>query len=305
MYKIWLTILLLVSLPTLSLSAKDKCLMYKLGEEKFTYVDKEKIQYFTKGEGEETIVLLHGLGGNAYDWRNIVDRLASQGFRVIFWNMRGVGGTDKPKNKEDYSLKKIADQFYGFMKSINIRRAVIVGSSYGGAIAMIFAKEHPQMAKKLVLIDSLCYEQEIPFYISVLNFPIIPKIGFFVLPKYYLARHGVRLMVYNKKVISRKDIKIYAQYIKLPGAIDALIWTTKHMVKIDAKELRKEVIKKIITPTLIIWGDKDEIIPRDFAYRLHADIERSSLIMIPECGHNPQVEKPKAVSKAILKFIRK
>lgn len=298
-------ILLLISLFSLNLLAEDKNLICKLGEEKFTYVDEEKIQYFVKGKGEETIVLLHGLGGNAYDWRNIIDKLTSSGYRVISWNMRGVGGTDKPKDQKAYSLQRIAKLFHGFMQSINLSKAVIVGNSYGGAIAMTFAKEHPQMTKKLVLLDSLCYEQEKPFYISCLTFPLIPKIAFFILPKYYLARYGIRLMVHNKKIITKDDVEIYAKYIKLPRAIDALIWTTKEMVKINSKEFKEEIIKKVDVPTLIIWGSEDNIIPKDLAYRLNADIFSSTFLMIPECGHVPQIEKPEIVSKTILKFIKK
>ncbi|MBU1153176.1 alpha/beta hydrolase [bacterium] len=298
-----------VALLTFFLLIRDSLLakeIFKLGEEKFAYVGKERIQYFVEGTGKETIVLLHGLGGNDYDWRHLVNKLASQGYRVIFWNMRGVGQSDKPEKEEDYSIYKIADLFHGFMKSINLDKATIVGNSYGGGLAMIFAKEHSQMVEKLILINSLCYNQKPPFYLRFAAFSVIPKIAFAILPKYFLVKYTVRQMVYNKKLITDEDIKIYAQYIKIPKATDALIWTARQILKLktDDQFFKEKIIKKIRVPTLIIWGDQDSIIPPSFAYQLNEDIKGSKLLMIENCGHVSQIEKPGEVSKAILEFIK-
>jgi len=109
-----------------------------------------EINYDVEGEGEP-LVLIHGLSGSTRHWFFQIPEF-SKHFRVIAYDVRGHGQTDKPK--QEYSIKLFADDLRGLMDKLGVDKAHIIGLSMGGYIAQQFALDYPDKVKSLVLADT-------------------------------------------------------------------------------------------------------------------------------------------------------
>ena len=110
------------------------------------------------GEGPP-LLLLHGLGGSLYDWRHLLQPLSKK-HRVIAPDLLGAGESEIPES-EDYSLPAQARRLRGLLDHLGVGRADLIGSSYGGGIALRFAQDWPERTGRLVLINSICYPEHI------------------------------------------------------------------------------------------------------------------------------------------------
>lgn len=265
----------------------------------FTSINGTKIHYISRGQGKP-LILIHGFGASTFTWRKNINSLASKGFKVWALDQKGFGLSDKPVSSE-YSLKAQAKLIKKFMDEKKIEKAVLVGSSMGGAVLINFATLYPQRAKKLILIDSAGYQKGPPPWIA--SAPLKPFLKMFVrataLNKTIFTL-SARRAYYNDKIITPELIDGYYLPLKIPGAEEALY----EMASQNDLPLVKNRIKKVKVPTLIIWGKEDRIIPVKNAYWFHRDIQGSKLTIIEKCGHSPQEEKPAQVNQLIVEFAK-
>src|SRR5258708_37566753 len=119
----------------------------------FVMVDGARMHYQEFGdESKPPIILIHGYTASVYVWKTTAPTLAEAGFHVIAVDLLGFGYSEKP-SWFDYSIQSQARQVSRFMNRLGIGRAVIVGSSYGGAVASMIALDYPERVEKLVLVD--------------------------------------------------------------------------------------------------------------------------------------------------------
>lgn len=271
--------------------------IYQEGE--FDFINESKVYYTTQGQGKP-LILIHGFGASTFTWRRNIDYLASKGFKIWALDQKGFGLSDKPASSE-YSLKAQARLIKEFMDKKHVKKAVLVGSSMGGAVLINFATLYPQRAEKIILIDSAGYQKGPPRWIA--SAPLKPFLKMFVrataLNKTIFTLTA-RRAYYNNKIITPELIDGYYLPLRTPGAEDVLY----EMVSQNDLPLVRNKIKKVKAPTLIIWGKEDKIIPVKNAYWFHRDIKRSRLVIIEKCGHSPQEEKPAQVNRLITEFAR-
>src|SRR3954453_16073104 len=112
--------------------------------------------YLEDGSGDDTVLLIHGSGPGVTsyaNWRLVIPALATK-FRVIAPDMVGFGFSERPKDVQ-YNVQTCADQTVGVMDALGIEKASLVGNSFGGAIALRIATQHPERIDKLVLMGSM------------------------------------------------------------------------------------------------------------------------------------------------------
>src|SRR5213079_3467018 len=133
-------------------------------------VDGTRTRYLDAGHGPP-VLFLHGLGASMYAWRKNLAAVAAAGFRVIAFDNRGFGLSDKPPGPYDnaaYARLAIA-----LMDSLRVSDAVLVGHSMGGAIAAEVAIEHPQRVRGLVLVGSAGLGTREPLLFRVARWPVL------------------------------------------------------------------------------------------------------------------------------------
>ncbi|MFW6120468.1 MAG: alpha/beta fold hydrolase [Petrotogales bacterium] len=262
---------------------------------KYIEVSKEKIAYREAGEGNsEALVLVHGFLGSSYDYSRIIPSLAER-YHIIAPDLIGFGFSTK-NIKLDYSKKSLSEFVYLTLKELGIEKFNILGHSMGGEVAINLVLNHPKSVNKLILIDSGGYIQNERRLLS--NEFIGSLYLRTVFQNYLLQRSIFKLAFYDRESVEISDFKpAYSLVYNIPSKT-----LYKFNSDDDSGSIANE-IKTIKTPTLIIWGDKDQLIDIEHAKRFNKALLGSQLVIIKNSGHIPYIEKPNETLKAIYEFL--
>jgi len=271
----------------------------------FDYSDKIQINYEIHGNGNSTLVFLHGFGASVETWRDIQLPL-SQENTLIFLDLKGFGLSSKPDDGK-YSIEDQAEIVLAFLKTHNLHDITLVGHSYGGAVSLLtYLKDRSGndrgIIRRLILIDASAYVQEFPFFINILRKPIINWAVMNLVPTQITAGFILHYLFYDENKLSDERITRYAEYFGQLGSYNSFVECAKQIIPANPDSI-STLIKTIAVPTLIIWGANDPAIPLMQGQRLHQDIRNSKLVIIPNCGHIPHEESPEESLNAILTFL--
>ncbi len=267
---------------------------------KFITINSHKINYIDMGVGIP-LVFIHGYGASIYSWRKNLPVL-SKYYRVCALDLLGFGFSDKPLNG-DYSVNSYMELIVQFMDALKIKKAILVGHSLGGGIAVLTALKYPARVKGLILIDAEAYAISPPLMLRVAQLPIITSFIHHLIGK-WAVHISLKRSFYDQTFVTDDLIENYYRPFKTNNGKKAPI---KVLQAIDFKKMGaiSKDYGKIKKRTLIIWGKDDKISNIHLAYRLRKDIRNSMLKIIPESGHLVQEEKPEEVNKLIINFVNK
>jgi pimeloyl-ACP methyl ester carboxylesterase len=265
------------------------CFAAEINAQKEITIYGQKIHYVEAGSGPN-LILLHGLGGSSQGWQFNIGPLAEK-YHVFVPDQIGFGKSDKPL--VNYRIRTYVDFLDQFCKQLKIERPTLVGNSMGGWIAAIYAATYPDRVDKLVLADAAGYAPPKDFDTRAF-YGLNPT-----------TRAEMKVLVskvfYNKAFLS--DAAIDQSMAARFGAGDG--YTIKSITEsiIRGEDFLDDVVKTIKTPTLIVWGREDGLVPLSDGERFHKDIAGSTLIVFDQCGHVPNIEKAGEFNAAVIKFL--
>jgi 2-hydroxymuconate-semialdehyde hydrolase len=258
-----------------------------------------EIHYVEKGNGEKTIILVHGLGGGAFTFRNNIDALADKGYKVYAIDLKGFGLSEKVIGS-DYSHIEQAKILLDFMEKKGIGKATVAGHSMGGRVALIAYDMKPQNFENIILIDSAGLESNSPaFYNFLITQPIVDIIYYNIFVKEKNFQKFLSSAFFNSDFVSPEVIKLYLESFKIKNANKAFLSILKSNNSYDIES----VLKKIDIPVLIIWGRNDGWISLESAYRFNLLIKGSELAVIENAGHVSMEEQAGTVNNKIIEFL--
>jgi len=249
----------------------------------------QKIHYVEAGSGP-TVILLHGLGGSSQAWGLNTAALGEK-YRVIVPDQIGFGKSDKPL--VNYRIRTYVDFLDQFCKQLGIERATLVGSSMGGWIAAMFTASFPDRVDKLVLLDAAGYAPPKDFD---------TRVYFALNPSTRVEMKGLIGKVFYNKAFQTDAAVDQAIAARLAAGDGYTINSITESI-IRGEDFLDDIVKTIKRPTLIIWGRQDGLVSLAEGERFHKDIVGSKLIVIEQCGHVPNTEKPGEFNAAVLKFL--
>ena len=272
---------------------------------RFAEVDGVRVHYQEAGDREAPpILLIHGFCASTCVWRDVLLPISRMGFRVVAPDLIGFGFSGKPR-RGAYTIDAQARMIVRLMDELGIDRAALVGSSYGGAVAMTAALDHAERVSRLVLVDPVSNDDAKNQ--RLLRIAASPVMGDLLSP---LMIESQRLMkwrmrkVYagnNAHLFDAERIAAHCLPLKTAGAQRAALATLRRW-KADRVEREAD---RITQPTLLVWGEDDRDIPLRHGERLHALIRNSRLVVFPACGHLPQEERPDEFTGLVAGFCRK
>ena len=270
----------------------------------FVTVDGIRIHYQEFGDAvNPPIVLIHGYTASLFVWHKVAPILADAGFRVVAMDLVGFGYSEKPRWFE-YTIAAQARMVSGLMQRLGIGRAVVAGSSYGGAVALTLALDYAASVEKLVLIDAVCNDEVIQR--PLLRLVSIPAVGevlapFIIDSRLMLKRRMRRtLSTSNYELITKDRIANVMRPLKAADAHHSLLATSRNW---RACRLEQDA-NLIAQPTLLIWGEDDTVVGIHNGYKLHDEILNSRFVVLRSCGHVPAEEKSEIVSDLVAEFCR-
>jgi pimeloyl-ACP methyl ester carboxylesterase len=250
------------------------------------------LNYREAGEGFP-IVLVHGYTGNLRNWALSIPALTPR-FRTVSVDLRGHGHSGKPLRPEDYRPEAMAGDVYALIRELGIAECYLVGHSMGGMIAQHLILTHPEPFRALILVDTAAER---------LQARTAERLRLIEMAK----THGMD-EVFEEQLRAQADVE---QLRANPGFL--AVWKQQFMLTsreayiycaqgiADRKPLLDE-LPRIAVPTLVVCGENDEPFVGP-SQRIHERIRGSELVMIPECGHTPQIEKPGEFNSIVLGFL--
>jgi pimeloyl-ACP methyl ester carboxylesterase len=270
----------------------------------FVSVDGAKVHYQEFGERTNPVmILIHGYTASVYVWKTVAPMLADAGFRVIAVDLIGFGYSEKP-GWFDYTIQSQSRMISRFMNRLGIGRATIVGSSYGGAVALNLTLDNPERVEKLVLVDAVCNDEAKNH--PILRLASIRGVGETITPllldsKAFLKfRMRGTLSKSNHHMISSDRIDNIRRPLKAADGHRSVLTTSRNW---SANRLEQDA-HLINQPTLIVWGEHDTVIPIKNGYKLHEEILNSRFVVLQDCGHVPPEEKSELFTELLTEFLK-
>jgi pimeloyl-ACP methyl ester carboxylesterase len=249
------------------------------------------------------ILLLHGTSSSLHTWEGWVATLRKTR-RVITFDLPGFGLTGPFAGSyapDDYRGDTSARFVLDLMDALNLSRVAIGGNSLGGEIAWRAVTLAPARFERLILVDAAGYAftpGRVPLGFLVASVPLLNRIGEHLLPRALVA-HSVASVYGDPSRVTDTLVDRHFELTLREGNRRAL---GQRMQQLELG-VHAERIKTITTPTLILWGGRDRLIPPDTARRFAADIRASHVVMFDSLGHVPHEEDPALTLAPVLEFL--
>jgi len=247
----------------------------------------------------ESLLILPGWGSNSLRWQRVKELLEKKGIEVLVLDLPGFGVAFSPQkawSRDDYInwiFQKVKDynppaaqqgKLYNNWQKFNL-----LGHSFGGGLAVKLAANFSEKVDKLILLSpAIIRRKSIKTYL----FYYISELGkkVFSLPGFKILHPLAEKLIY--KLAGTRDYYL----------ADGIMKET--MKKIGKEEPLEMILEKIKIPTLILWGERDDVLPVKDAYYIKEKISDSELKIIPKAKHSPHRESPEELAGIIVQFIK-
>lgn len=270
----------------------------------FVDVDGIRLHYQEFGDATgPTVILIHGYTASAYVWKTAAPLLATEGLRVIAIDMVGFGYSEKPRSFE-YSIAAQARMITRFMDRLGIGRAIVVGSSYGGAVAATIALDYSERVERLVLVDAVINDKLKSH--PLMRLASVPVVGEMITPFIADSKTFMRRRMRNtlgpmsQHLVTKDRIDNIRRPLCAADGHHSLLATSRNW---HARRIERDA-HLITQPTLIVWGEYDSVIPLIDGRTLHNAIAVSRLVVIKDSGHVPQEERSETFAEVVADFCR-
>ena len=257
------------------------------------------------------VVLVHGFPDGAYTWRRQLPALAAAGFHAVAPDLRGYGGSSRPRGVAAYAMSRIEDDLVGLIRSYGVDRAAIVGHDFGGGIAWSFAMHHPERVARLAILNAphaVAFARGLrsprqlarSWYMFAFQLP--------ELPERLLRRNDLRAIraVYMRDPVSRDafstaDIERHIAALRPAGALTAAVNYYRALFR-DARALiaATRVIRR---PVLVLWGERDRYLGPELAAPDPRWVPDCRVVRIPDASHWVHLDAPDLVNAELIRFL--
>ena len=280
------------------------------------------------------VVFLHGFPECWYSWRHQLAALAPH-FRVVAPDLRGYNESDKPAGVAAYALPELVADVEGLISAFGARDAVIVAHDWGGGVAWQFAMDHPELTKRLVVMNCphiAMFEQHLrhprqllkSWYMFFFQIPWLPE-TLLGLGDAWPVGNAIRQAAVQKSAFTDEDLRTFRAAASRPGALRSALNYYRAVFRSEATSAampsavrrflygdrefrpartRLEDWPKISAPTMVIWGEQDLTLGKELTVGMDPlFVTPPRIEYVPDAGHWVQQEKPELVNRLLLDFL--
>jgi pimeloyl-ACP methyl ester carboxylesterase len=288
----------LVPVPSL----KDTRCPEALADEdsQFIKINGLRIHVKTMGQGQPVFVLLHGFGASLYSWHEVMEPFSRLG-TVIAYDRPAFGLTERPLTWDGinpYGPEAQVGLLIELLDHFEVEKAILVGNSAGGAVAMQTTLAHPERVSTLILVDPAVYHGDYaPGWLRpLLATPQMRHLGPLVARQ--IQAHGSELLAlawHDPALLQPEAIAMYKKPLQVKNW-DKALW--EFTIASHPNGLIKH-LDEFKLPVLVITGDDDRIVPTNESIRLARELPDAELVVINKARHIPHEEQPEAFMQAI------
>lgn len=245
------------------------------------------------------LLMLHGMSSSLHSFEGWQSALQGER-RVISVDLPGFGLTG-PSPQGDYRIEVYTRFVLRLLDTLEVKRVVLAGNALGGEVAWQTALLAPERVQKLILIDADGYQPAVlsmPLGFQIASMRGLRWVSERILPRPLMAA-SLRSVFGEPERVTQERIDRYFELNLRVGNRRALFQRMDQATFGESAPL----IRRITQPTLVLWGERDEMISPDLGSRFCEDIPRCRLVTFPKLGHLPQEEDPAATLQAIRPFL--
>ncbi len=270
----------------------------------FLDLKSEKLHYVDEGQGE-VILMLHGNPTWSFFYRNLTKHF-SKNFRVVVPDHIGCGLSSKPQDYE-YTLQNHIDNTLALIKKLGLKDITLVVHDWGGAIGMGVATAHPELIKKMVVMNTAAFRSlEIPMRINILRNPV---------GEWFIRTFNGFAGPATTMAVTKKLSPLVKKGFVLPyDSFESRIATAKFVRDIPMNDVHptyktlsgiEDKLKNIKVPVLLLWGEKDFCFTMNFQKRWLDFFPNAQVKTYPDAGHYLVEDKTNDVISEIETFLKK
>ena len=261
-----------------------------------------------------TVLLLHGLPGYWYSWRNQIESLVAAGYRVVVPDLRGVNSSGRSKAVSSYRIQYLARDVVSLMDTLKCTPVVLVGQGWGGLVAWRIANDYSSLVKKLVILN-MPHPQKLRLGLRdrrylrgrlawlMLQLPWVPDTLLDWSRELWVKRSFATGLSMTRD-LSRNEVWEFQRTMSSPGAVSAVL---NHLraLRYEWNVDWESELRRIDCETLLIWGERE----RSFSDGMKAPgrmwVPKVEEMTISGAGRFPQMERPIALNEALLGFMKR
>ncbi|HKD73977.1 MAG TPA: alpha/beta fold hydrolase [Ktedonobacterales bacterium] len=275
-------------------------------ERRYATVCNFQMSYIAGGKGEP-VVLLHGLGADNSTWRKVLPELAEH-FTVYAIDMFGCGQSDKPVI--EYTVEAMAHYVRLFMDAVGIEQAHIIGHSLGGGIAMQTLYFSPERVRRVVLADTGGLGRDVHWLLRMTTLPGAHSvIGMLTDPRSRLLELLAKMEEYEVRRLNAEfesEIPMTLGRLRDPATRRSFLRMIRAVGGLGGQTVSAlaRLPERADRQFLLIWGERDRIIPASHGRIATTLLPNAHLAVIPDCFHQPQIEYPRRFLQLALDFLQ-
>jgi 4,5:9,10-diseco-3-hydroxy-5,9,17-trioxoandrosta-1(10),2-diene-4-oate hydrolase len=248
-----------------------------------------KIRYYLGGQGEP-LLIIHGGNSHAKLWVKNMRELY-QNHTIYVPDLPGFGLSQAMEG--NFYVPELVDFIDKFAQAVGLESFHLMGHSLGGAIAASYAFQYPKKVSKLVLMDSMCFGEEIALWVRVLSLPA------------FCSSVGKGLVALFQGVKWLTEATFRSMDFIIPISQASIIIGSSSVTLHTQTVVLIQRLSEIIAPTLVIWGENDRIVPVKQAYAAATVIPDCQLKVFEDCGHSAYQQRLPEFSQLVIRFLEK
>lgn len=251
-----------------------------------------KVRCVDTGGPGPAVLLTHGIGESLEFWHPQIDALGKS-MRLVAWDMPGHGESDIPAATLD--LQAVARSAWLLLDRLGIDAAHLVGNSLGAAVSLRMADQNAARAQSLLLANSATLGPDVFGAFKVMTLPLLGEL--MNKPSAKGVEMQIKAIVHRAHAITPRVRSAIERNIHRPGGAAYFLSTLRLMTGLRGQreevwQASHQMLSRLKTPTMVLHGRQDAVLPVKHSERAHALVTGSKLEIWDDCGHTPQLEQP-------------
>ena len=270
------------------------------GESRYATIGGIRTHYVLAGQGRP-VVLIHGLGASVATWRDNIAPLAER-LAVYAVDLPGHGDSDKPDIS--YDAESMAEFVRAFADHLGIENPALVGHSMGGGLALITALTYPELVSRLVLVSSGSLGRQVTPFLRLVTLRWIGE--WFTGGRFDTTGLMLRQSFHDESLIAPELVDELRRTSSMPGAREARLKVVRNFISpwgVRRKYIRTGELDTLDMPLMIVWGEKDRILPPAHGRQAAEASGTAELHVLADCGHWPHMERAAEFNALALEFL--
>jgi pimeloyl-ACP methyl ester carboxylesterase len=272
-------------------------------QDKNINIDGVNIRYRDSGGSGMPVLMTHGIGGSLELWMPQL-KTANDQIRMIAWDMPGHGLSDL--GSQPYTVDKFAAFACQFIEALNLKKLVLAGNSLGGAVSTRVAALAPERVSGLLLANAASIGRETLLPFRLMTIPVLGEV--MTKPSQAGIERQIKAIFMHASVATDEVRQVIARNTYKTGGEKAFLATLRSMTTLGGQnsavvERTLSILQSIKCPVLFVHGQHDAVIPVKHSIDAQSITANSKLLLLDDCGHTPQMEKPAEFNSALQKFL--